>query len=399
MGEAAASVPYKVNVWKVCRMVAAPTQIQISYHKDAEMLARAARLPFVAIGLISQGHAEALTLRLGMGLPLGKMAARVPTGEIGRAVRRILDASAAADRDRVDPEIKIDLVDGARHAVAWSRSERCLVAAWYPIIGSTPFVALVGPTGDCAFPRWQRELARLALMQESDRIHRERPPREGAEGEILGMVLETLTVPIAVVDRSARAVYCNAAGRALLGSRGPLRLSEGRVTAAPDVQKRLYAAIGAATNAVPPQSQVLVLAGDDTDGRLAQRTAVVMPVPGVEGMALIVCGSAHQPMGMLDLMLSELGLTPTERRLTERLVGGESLDDAAHQIGIKVTTARSYLRSVFEKTGASRQSELVSLALSLTPPTTLERPGAADAPPAPWRPPMRHARLQAGEVG
>ncbi|MEN8161729.1 MAG: helix-turn-helix transcriptional regulator [Myxococcota bacterium] len=58
------------------------------------------------------------------------------------------------------------------------------------------------------------------------------------------------------------------------------------------------------------------------------------------------------------------GLTTGEARLTEQLAAGRTLAEAAESLGIRPSTARGVLRSVFEKTGTHRQSSLVRLILS-----------------------------------
>jgi DNA-binding CsgD family transcriptional regulator/PAS domain-containing protein len=63
-----------------------------------------------------------------------------------------------------------------------------------------------------------------------------------------------------------------------------------------------------------------------------------------------------------DALRSALGLTPAEARLTARLCEGDDLAAAAYSLGISVHTARTQLKSVFAKTGTSRQAELVALA-------------------------------------
>ncbi|RJF93138.1 helix-turn-helix transcriptional regulator [Sphingomonas cavernae] len=54
-------------------------------------------------------------------------------------------------------------------------------------------------------------------------------------------------------------------------------------------------------------------------------------------------------------------LTRMEAMLAAALAGGASLVDAADKLGIAHNTARSHLRSIFAKTGARRQSQLVHL--------------------------------------
>ncbi len=63
------------------------------------------------------------------------------------------------------------------------------------------------------------------------------------------------------------------------------------------------------------------------------------------------------------ILMSLYGLTNAEVNLSKRLAEGANLDQAATDLGIARNTARAQLRSIFAKTGVSRQSMLVSLIL------------------------------------
>jgi len=54
-------------------------------------------------------------------------------------------------------------------------------------------------------------------------------------------------------------------------------------------------------------------------------------------------------------------LTPTELRVALALVQGGGRSGVAERLGISETTARSHLSRIFEKTGTTRQAELVAL--------------------------------------
>ena len=54
-------------------------------------------------------------------------------------------------------------------------------------------------------------------------------------------------------------------------------------------------------------------------------------------------------------------LTAAEARLACSISGGETLEDAAAVLGIKISTARCQLAKVMEKTGTRRQAQLVAL--------------------------------------
>lgn len=65
----------------------------------------------------------------------------------------------------------------------------------------------------------------------------------------------------------------------------------------------------------------------------------------------------------VDLMRRHYGFTRTEARLTEHLVDGLSLRDAADTMGVSITTVRTHLAHVFQKAEVRTQVELIRLML------------------------------------
>ncbi|MBV8509279.1 MAG: hypothetical protein JO289_03860 [Xanthobacteraceae bacterium] len=66
-----------------------------------------------------------------------------------------------------------------------------------------------------------------------------------------------------------------------------------------------------------------------------------------------------------ELLIDLFGLTRRESEVALAIVAGHGLRAAAQQLGIAVTTARTHLQHVFEKTHTQRQSELTSLVLQI----------------------------------
>ena len=64
-------------------------------------------------------------------------------------------------------------------------------------------------------------------------------------------------------------------------------------------------------------------------------------------------------MPQTTFLRAEFGLTPAEARLVLRLVAGDSLRSSAKELSIGYETARTTLKSIFQKTGTRRQAELV----------------------------------------
>jgi DNA-binding CsgD family transcriptional regulator len=69
----------------------------------------------------------------------------------------------------------------------------------------------------------------------------------------------------------------------------------------------------------------------------------------------------------VELLRSMFDLTPAEARVARCLAGGETIDDIATSGGVAASTVRTHVRGVLEKTGCSRQAEVVALLSGLTP--------------------------------
>lgn len=87
-------------------------------------------------------------------------------------------------------------------------------------------------------------------------------------------------------------------------------------------------------------------------------------------MVILVDPKKQKPPAIEDLM-DLFGLTRSEARLTQKLAEGLALDQAAELVGISRSSARTYLKTIFSKTGVNRQPQLMKTVLSALP--TLRR--------------------------
>ena len=102
---------------------------------------------------------------------------------------------------------------------------------------------------------------------------------------------------------------------------------------------------------------------------------MLTPMPFLGGGAIWEGGAGSVLLLLLDpdnvrrtpigWLARQFGLTPSEQRLAEAIINGLPLDEAAEQIGIRLTTARTRLKLIQTKTGCRRQVDLVRLALSM----------------------------------
>jgi DNA-binding CsgD family transcriptional regulator/PAS domain-containing protein len=93
------------------------------------------------------------------------------------------------------------------------------------------------------------------------------------------------------------------------------------------------------------------------------RSGVLSLLPP-ERMVLVLVsdiGASQPPRGDFSALSRLFGLAPAEILLCERLFLGESVADTADRLGITLETARTRLKAILQKTGTSRQSQLMLL--------------------------------------
>lgn len=98
----------------------------------------------------------------------------------------------------------------------------------------------------------------------------------------------------------------------------------------------------------------------------------ILPVDGeansplLSARALLLLKEIDRPaMPDWKILSQAMGFTPAEARLAAQLATGQSLESSALALGITKETARSRLKSIFQKSDTHRQSELVALLTSL----------------------------------
>jgi len=178
------------------------------------------------------------------------------------------------------------------------------------------------------------------------------------------LLLDRHDSPIWLVDANARVAYANhAAQRWLCSTACPLWLSAGRLLAR-DQPARLAALIRTAASPVASRAgwlQSLHSAAHEllvTPFSGESHAGNILPATGGQRLALVVSPRrAFHGQLLADLF----HLTHAECRLAEQLAGGASPEQCALVLGNTLHTVRSQLKSLFRKTGTSRQAELVLL--------------------------------------
>ncbi len=186
--------------------------------------------------------------------------------------------------------------------------------------------------------------------------------------------IDHLAFGVVILDGGRRVLSMNRAASAIVDRRDGLSLSEGSIH--PTDRRTRCAFDEFVREALAPRSRP---SGDDAvltiDRASGSRpyTVVVCPLNDQASfhgsfraaVALFIM-DPDAPVELRPQRLRALySLTPRETELASRLLGGSTLDDIAHQLGVTMNTVRCQLKRIFQKTGTSRQSELVILLGSL----------------------------------
>lgn len=187
--------------------------------------------------------------------------------------------------------------------------------------------------------------------------------------------LDSTRSGVILVDAGMRIVHANAAAQSMLANGDPVRDRLGRLELRfemlPGQLKSAVAAsesdagIGRRGIGIPTRRQdgspliihVMPLEQRSIRGGLpSNASAAVFISDGSGGIAPM-----HDALGLL------FGLTPAEARVFELTVDGLENEAVAATLGVAISTVKTHLLRVFDKTGAHSRADLVRLARQISP--------------------------------
>jgi DNA-binding CsgD family transcriptional regulator len=197
--------------------------------------------------------------------------------------------------------------------------------------------------------------------------------RTTSERDVYAGAVNQLSVASIILDEQGRLLTTNAVGRALLDSGEGLGLRDGRLhIEGRDINKALQLALATIIKAQlrGETSVIKALRVPRPTGR-SDLGLVIRPVPASQwsegqsspSVAVFVSDPDLQESTSRQILGELFDLTPAEANLATQLARGLSLAQVSSAQGISQHTARAQLKSIFAKTGVSRQAELVRLVL------------------------------------
>ena len=295
-----------------------------------------------------------VNVRLGAREPVTRRDARAAAARVWRLIGEDVGATAANERL------------GGGLSIRWYREDDTVVGAVSRADEGVSFVGVIGVREPSA-PALANLLTvalTYELGEEVQTAAEKQALAASQAGELLISALECLRLPVALIDRDAIVHLANRAAITWFSESDGIALSGRRLVANdPCFAARLKTACRAlgASPAAPPRPLAL-----RQDGGLRVLTIVSLGPTSRYGVAVGTDG-ATSDCAAATPVLEALGLTPAERRLAVHLAGGCSIEEAAELANIRVTTARSYVKQIYGKTGVRRQSELVAVLHRLTP--------------------------------
>ncbi|HJL06770.1 MAG TPA: hypothetical protein RMH85_26410 [Polyangiaceae bacterium LLY-WYZ-15_(1-7)] len=177
-------------------------------------------------------------------------------------------------------------------------------------------------------------------------------------------LLDLLSDAVFLVDARGFVLARNASAQELADERDGVRVVRGRLEMTdPCARQRFREAI---EERAEGRIRISVRRSDPPDASLVMaRTADVPP-----RWSVVVSRPDHLPLHLRGWLCEQFGFTPAEARLVDALVRGESLKEAAARFGVRESTARVQLKSVFAKTNVRRQAELVAHVFRALPAVT-----------------------------
>ena len=202
--------------------------------------------------------------------------------------------------------------------------------------------------------------------------------RKQTEAVCFSDVLDGLSSGMILVDASGRIVHTNNAGNAILDAGDFLRTVCGRLVASDlainAALREILVAANAGDVALGVKGIALPLTAHDGERYVAHVLPLTSGARREAGLAynavaaLFIRKASLEPFSPPEVIGEMYRLTPTELRVLLAIVDIGGVPEVAAALGVAVTTVKTHLSRLFEKTGVARQADLVKLVAGFSTP-------------------------------
>jgi DNA-binding CsgD family transcriptional regulator/PAS domain-containing protein len=202
--------------------------------------------------------------------------------------------------------------------------------------------------------------------------------RKQTEAVCFSDVLDGLSAGMILVDANGRIVHTNNAGNAILDAGDFLRSVCGRLVASDlainAALREILVAANAGDAALGVKGIALPLTAHDGERHVAHVLPLTSGARREAGLAynavaaLFIRKASLEPFSPPEVIGEMYKLTPSELRVLLAIVDIGGVPEVAAALGVAVTTVKTHLSRLFEKTGVARQADLVKLVAGFSTP-------------------------------
>ncbi|MFC7290716.1 DNA-binding response regulator [Hirschia litorea] len=281
---------------------------------------------------------------------------------------KALEAAKTKPIDVLVSDLKMPELSGQALISEVMATEGCSSARYIILSGSGDFSSAISAINDLHVFRFlEKPVDKHVLIQAIEDAVTDAKPDLSVQN-YAEAALNMITAAVVVVSEECRVLYANPAGRKLLENKIGLVVGIDGICRASNCSdsQALHDMIAQASIDEDDRVRWLSLKDQCADTEL---NFVAIPqgsrnFPG--GRTVVLLSRSEETVSSLapEVLQSMFGLTPAEAAITFTITQGGNLDEAARRSGITVSSARTYLKRIFGKTGASRQAELMKIVLT-----------------------------------
>lgn len=194
----------------------------------------------------------------------------------------------------------------------------------------------------------------------------------------ISYLVDLLDIGMYVTDNAGTILYSNKMGQELIAAGDTLYSSGGRLAARnPRVEKAIrnfFSSLRNSSSISDNDRLSLSLTDNDESVYVSHLLPLKLNLEyafddnGAPAAALFIRRAKFETSLNVDVLGDAFRLTPTEVRVLTSIVNIGGTPEAAAAMGIAITTVKTHLGRLFEKTGATRQADLVKLVAAYTMP-------------------------------
>ena len=177
-------------------------------------------------------------------------------------------------------------------------------------------------------------------------------------------ILDRLPLGVLYVESGGNVVFANQRARIVFDQDYDIAIEKERlVTSSSTVNRKIYRYIDEVLLAPETTGRTVKIGSGESDALsllISSLDSMRMKQPEGNRYALVLIATPNAPFHVTqEVLQNRYDLSPAEARFSLALLEINSVDEAAKQLTITKHTARSHLKSIFQKTDVNKQSELI----------------------------------------